>query len=256
MGRWIKERRQFNKNIKLLVEQYKIENGLCMTKTRKIWSLEFISDLLRKNMVVFGKMIFLLLSIVGMLSPFAFLQIYFSMRVLLAIILFSLISGVIHLVYDIYKYTNRIIRVNIKNMDFEIFEEDYIVNMITLLYKKAVSGKKQNLVFSMGMDETILRNPNDQNGKRIKYKSITEDFYQFMINYFGIDINFVIRNDIEKKGTGEYPVQGEVFTIKYKLGEVINKYKESPFAALEGIEFMVIHYVNSIYLEKIMKNYV
>ena len=29
-------------------------------------------------------------------------------------------------------------------------------------------------------------------------------------------------------------MEGEVFTIKYKLGEVINKYKESPFAALEG----------------------
>ena len=90
----------------------------------------------------------------------------------------------------------------------------------------------------MGMNESILTSPQDAIGTRVRYESITENFDQFMADFFGVDITNVIKDQLVGK---KLPQFGEVFQTEFVLEHALC----SEFEELEGQSFTVLFYVNS-----------
>ena len=228
-----------------LVEHYKKDHNLPITSPRSILEKEAIIDILRtsvKQLFAAVSMVIAVLSILTDLHMFPE-KYYRPCGLMISGILLLYFIG--RLIYYYDKYTNRNIKEHINQTDFVILEEDYVVNLIKLLQKKVVEQADEDisLVFAMGMNETILQNTAQE--AIPGYTSITRDFSTFMKDYFNIDIT----KELQKKLTFEYgspenyPKRGEVFDMKFTLGEPTKQAKD--FASLKGCDFHVLFYINS-----------
>ncbi len=210
-------------------------------KERRKIDRKVIVDICKQSSSDVIKVLSVVLAIAGFVDCFSDAQKLLGFRFLFILLLGALALFLLLTGRYIYKYIQRIVSRSINNMQCIIYEDDYIANLIRIVSED--NNNSSANIFAMGMNESILYDHVDENGKRIEYTSITEDFYNFMKDYFDIDINVEIDKVIPKNKAGNNrPLKyGDTFTVDFHIA----KSKHTELNSLVGKSFTVIFYINS-----------
>lgn len=224
-----------------ILNQYKTDFGIEKSETghKKVWKLFKASA--RESWEYLVKFFTFYISILGILLSIWSGKEY-GYKLLVSTLILIIVTEIVLIILSYVKFSRNVLVKKINNMSFEIKLEDYIVNMIDLLLE---NKKNTKLIFAMGMNQSVLRMAmkNQNKTEENNFTSITHDFMKFMLQKCDINIVKVAQKVVEEDK--RLLKIGSVFMVDYQIENAQNEYQ-----ALNGCEFTVAYYVNSVYKDK------